>query len=843
MLVLLAYPVASWGQGEERAPQGGASQDMAPESQPIETDPTLPGDVVPPRLLSAVRPHYPEAELAEGRSPSVVLELTIDQTGHVMEAQVHKSAGPAFDAAALDAGLKLEFSPALQGGHAVVAKILYELRFVAPAGSPLADAVAALPAARPTRAPPEPPAQGSRRSPVQEVVVRGLSQQEELRKSALAVDVVDLERDKRGSADLGEVLVRSTNLGVQRSGGLGSSARYSLNGLSGDRVRFFMDGIPLELAGYPMGLANVPVNLIERVEIYQGVVPVRFGADALGGAVNLVTDQSARSSRAGASYQFGSFDTHRLTLGGRHFFSSSKTFVRGSAFFDSSTNDYPIDVEVAGESGALEAARVRRFHDGYTGAGGTLSFGLVDRPLADRLMLSAFASVYERDVQHNVAMTVPYGEVTYARQSAGTTATYAHQISSESRVDAVFGYTYGRTHFEDLSRCRYDWYGRCAVELPLPGEIIAVPADRYLGEHTAFLRSSVSMAPFPEHNLRVAFAPTVTRRRGHDDAIADGAYDPLTAERNLSNAVLGLEYELLPEALSLDNVAFVKAYGALASSDELTQAGRPVEIEEERLLFGAGDGLSIELRERVYLKASYEYAARLPNADELFGDGGITVANLELLPERSHNLNLGLVVDDVGTDVGSLRARLGLAARRATDLILLLNSGNYYQYSNVLSARAYAVDAALGLSLPGDWFGADASVGYQDVRNVSSSGPTARFRSDRIPNLPYLEFGGSAYLRRDGVTSSSDSVELTWTLRHVSRFLRGWESAGTSAVKLDVPSQTVQSLGLSYLQRGSTLALGASVEVQNVTDERVFDLYGVQRPGRAFYFKTTLEQR
>ena len=50
----------------------------------------------------------------------------------------------------------------------------------------------------------------------------------------------------------------------------------------------------------PFGIANVPVNLIERVEIYRGVVPIRFGADALGGAVNLVSDQPADRRPPGA---------------------------------------------------------------------------------------------------------------------------------------------------------------------------------------------------------------------------------------------------------------------------------------------------------------------------------------------------------------------------------------------------------------------------------------------------------------------------------------------------------------------------------------------------------------
>src|SRR5690606_18849372 len=142
-----------------------------------------------------------------------------------------------------------------------------------------------------------------------EVTVQGPSERERLRRSAQAVQVIDTEEAKREAADLGEVLARSKGVGVQRSGGLGSGERLSLGGRSGDQVRFFLDGVPLDLSGYPFGLANVPVNLVERVEVYRGVVPIRFGADALGGAVNLVTDDDVTGTHGAASYQFGSFGT------------------------------------------------------------------------------------------------------------------------------------------------------------------------------------------------------------------------------------------------------------------------------------------------------------------------------------------------------------------------------------------------------------------------------------------------------------------------------------------------------------------------------------------------------
>src|SRR5690606_8019422 len=117
---------------------------------------------------------------------------------------------------------------------------------------------------------------------------------------------------------------------------------------------FFLDGVPLHLAGYPFGLANVPVNLIERIEVYRGVVPMRFGADALGGAVNLVTDEVTAGTRGSASYQLGSFNTHRATVGASHLDDASGLFLGVAGFFDHADNDYTTrDAPMADERGRL----------------------------------------------------------------------------------------------------------------------------------------------------------------------------------------------------------------------------------------------------------------------------------------------------------------------------------------------------------------------------------------------------------------------------------------------------------------------------------------------------------
>lgn len=95
--------------------------------------------------------------------------------------------------------------------------------------------------------------------------------------------------------------------------------------------------------------------------------------------MNLVTDDGFEATEASASYQVGSFGTHRLT-GAAQVVGESDLVARADGFFDAARNDYAIQVEVPDARGRLGAATVDRFHDGYLAAGGGLTVGAVRQP-------------------------------------------------------------------------------------------------------------------------------------------------------------------------------------------------------------------------------------------------------------------------------------------------------------------------------------------------------------------------------------------------------------------------------------------------------------------------------
>ena len=676
-----------------------------------------------------------------------------------------------------------------------------------------------------------------------EVSIRGNSRATGVQRSAAAVSVVDLTEAKQESSDLADVVARKTAVTVQRAGGLGSRAAFSLGGLGGERLRFFLDGVPLELMGYVGGIQNVPVNLVDRVEVYQGVVPIRLGADALGGAVALVSDENLRRSRLSASYEMGSFGVHRLTTSARGYPEPTGLVVQSSVFHDTAKNDYDVDASAFDAQGRTRAITVPRFHDGYRAGGVHLGVGVVDKPWADRLLVSAFVAKFDNELQNGATMGRPFGEVTFDRRTSGANVKYAIERDG-TRFDVTAGHARLESSFQDISNCLYDWYGRCTARTPssIRGEITGQASQIELWTDTGFLRAELTQRLAEHHKLRFAAAPTYAVRNGKNLLRGPG-FDALAQPRRLFTGVAGIELESRFLDDRLENIAFLKGYGLVTRSEALLATGAWQDQSRDIFRGGGGDSLRYAFAKDLYAKASYEYALRQPSIDELFGDGQLTLDNLALRPETSHNANLGAYVEDRKTRIGSLRGSVLGFARWTDDMIATLSEGgDFFRNVNVWQARALGVEAAVGWTVPdSDWLSLDGRVVYQDLRNEASEGPFEDQKGDRIPSIPYLTSSAMARVRHHGLVVRRDTVELGWNLRYVHSFYRGWESLATAASRLTIPTQVSQNALVTYAIKGERLALGMTLEAQNITNEKLFDFFGVQRPGRAFFTKWNLD--
>ena len=232
-----------------------------------------------------------------------------------------------------------------------------------------------------------------------EVISGGVSR---VKRSAFNTVAVDAKELSNTTKSLSDALSKAPGVKLRESGGVGSDMQLMLDGFTGKHVKIFIDGVPQEGVGNSFGLNNIPVNFADRIEVYKGVVPVGFGADALGGVVNIVTAKRRNKWNLDASYSFGSFNTHKSSVNFSQTLKSGFTYEI-NAFQNYSDNNYsvyaPIEDFETGRIDKNKLEKVERFHDTYHNEAVVAKVGVVSRPWADRLLVGITYSQMYKDIQ------------------------------------------------------------------------------------------------------------------------------------------------------------------------------------------------------------------------------------------------------------------------------------------------------------------------------------------------------------------------------------------------------------------------------------------------------------
>ena len=126
---------------------------------------------------------------------------------------------------------------------------------------------------------------------IKEVTVTARSEIRKLKESAMPISVIGQRQLQGTASNINDALARTVGVTIRNTGGLGSASRISLRGLEGKRMGMFVDETPMSQLNNFVTLNDIPTNMIERIEVYKGIVPYKFGGAALGGAVNVVTKE------------------------------------------------------------------------------------------------------------------------------------------------------------------------------------------------------------------------------------------------------------------------------------------------------------------------------------------------------------------------------------------------------------------------------------------------------------------------------------------------------------------------------------------------------------------------
>jgi outer membrane receptor protein involved in Fe transport len=306
-----------------------------------------------------------------------------------------------------------------------------------------------------------------------EVLVNGKTNEAKIETKGFAVNAIKMEEAQLQSIQAVDVLDRSSGVRIRQNGGLGSHIHYNINGLSGNAIRVFINGSPIQSFGPSFSLSSIPTNMIERVEVYKGVVPVELAGDALGGAINVVLKDNFEKNSLVSSYSFGSFNTHQTSVSGNTRNEKTGFTIKGSGFYNYSDNNYKVwgeqisttnvnNPKLDPNSGAITYITAERFHDTYKSGGLKADIGLTNKTWADELLLGIIYSTLDRDIQHGATMLTVYGNRKQKQNTKLASLSFKDDsfLSKDNLSLELFGsYSHLKRNIIDTIPYKYDWGG------------------------------------------------------------------------------------------------------------------------------------------------------------------------------------------------------------------------------------------------------------------------------------------------------------------------------------------------------------------------------------------------
>lgn len=682
---------------------------------------------------------------------------------------------------------------------------------------------------------------------INSVEVVGKSVTKAINEQPYAVTAISVKELQNSSSDAKEILNRVSGVKVLEEGGLGSNLSFSLNGFSGDQVKFFLDGIPMDNFSSSLSLSDIPVNTIDRLEVYKGVVPVWLGTDALGGAVNIITNK--KNNFLDASYSVGSFNSHRVSINGAYTNPNNGFTFRGNTNYNYSDNNYKVWVPIKEGNNVVDSAEVERFHDRYRSGTVKLEAGWLDRKFADNFLLGVIASGNDKQVQTGATMSSVYGGITRNSQSVVPTLKYSKENLFLEGLNVSFSSAFNRTRSEIIDTLRgveYNWLGETtftpgSTDGELNRTFTTLTDDDFNSQFNTSYRFS------PKVSVALNYALSYFARESFDTENPDRIENKFP--KSLTKQLAGLAFKFDPTE-KWSTTVFGKFYFLQAQTSKqfnFAQDNQRIDaFKSQKENFGYGAATTYFLLPKLQLKASYEHTYRLPWANEIFGDGLFTTPNPDLGPEQSNNINAGV---SYGFNLGpdhQLNLESSFLYRGAKDLIyqVVKVTSPVTYYDNLSQTRTVGVEGGVRYRWR-ETFNVGGNLTFQNItdqadfvynESYTNTGYQKNFqRGFRVPNIPYLFGNANAGLTFKNVFTEKSVWNINYYFNFVEQYFLSWAELGSRDFKKVIPRQSSHNLELSYsLKQGK---YNITAECRNLTDARLYDKYYLQKPGRAFYLK------
>ncbi|MDC0222752.1 TonB-dependent receptor [Gammaproteobacteria bacterium] len=179
-------------------------------------------------------------------------------------------------------------------------------------------------------------------TPAIENIIVSASKDEQRLEDVISPAIIINEREivESGFRSLSDLLHSLGGINVSQNGGVGQLTSIFMQGSNSNHVLVLVDGVAInDLATGISAIQNIPISLIEKIEIVKSPRATLYGSNAVGGVVSVFTKK--KSEREDYSVMLGSDETKEISLS-KVVHNDSNHYGFSATFFD--TDGFPTKV-------------------------------------------------------------------------------------------------------------------------------------------------------------------------------------------------------------------------------------------------------------------------------------------------------------------------------------------------------------------------------------------------------------------------------------------------------------------------------------------------------------------
>ncbi len=646
------------------------------------------------------------------------------------------------------------------------------------------------------------------------VTVSGKSIAHQKKEQSMPVTVIDMSNLRGTVSSVQDILLKTVGITLRSSGGVGSSSRISVRGLEGKRIGFFIDELPLGEQTDYIDINDIPIDMIDRIEIYKGVVPARFGGSSLGGAINIVIREYP-DKYADLSYGYESYNTHKAQgVFKRNLKQRGLVFGIGGGY-TSSDNNYTFD------SPFQEGLRITRNHDKYRkliiGGSFKAKKWWFDEVELEPVFVKTYKEIQgiEYDIREAHSQSLMTGLSNKLEKD--------NFLTEGLNLDMFNGLVLTKMNFIDKATRRYEWDGS---SYPTPsrygGEAgYNYPSDSDDKKLTFINKTNLEYILTERHSLNINSVFSMANGTPKDDLKTLSLGKQVNFDSQMRSWISGLTYDFRTLNDVFLNSLTVRHYMYTMHTQmaPLFVPGK-YDVDVNKSDFGVNNAMRYRFLPSLMGKLSAGYEVRIPSETELLGDGIAVIPSPDLLPERNLSANLGLLFDLTGKHPTNAQIEMNFFYMYLQDMIRYTAGLIGAQYQNFGEMRTLGVEfEAKADVLPSLYLYGNTT--YQDLRDTRAYEPESTVpnptKNKRMPNIPYLMANAGLEFHRENLFGGTgQNTRLFADIAFVEEYYYDFEM--TQLQKRRIPRSTTIDIGFEHSFLNNKIFL--SGKVRNITNEK-----------------------